>query len=428
MRSVAVFSNAPVGGSMSSPAIRAQEVARGLSNEFDVHLLAPGSRTGEWDGVRVDAVPTFAPVPLTRSLQRFDAVVAQKLPIGVLRRLAHSSTRLIYDLYTPALAESVVALDVAGADAPTRRIASLEATWQQLGLTTANCFVCPGERQRDFWLGMLADTGRIDLDIYRIDPTLRSLIDVVPFGIPDEPPVATARVLRERLQGIGEHDFVLLWSGGIVNSTDPATVVRAVASLIERRPEVKLVFLGFRPPQGAPPAEALRVRELAAELRVLDRSVFFHDEWVPYDDRHGFLLEADAGVAAYKETFENRLAFRARLLDYFWASLPTLTTRGDELGELVHERGLGRALAPGDIAGWTTAIDELAGGDDVRARIRANLGPIREELRWNRCLEPLRRMVREPGTRVPPSRVKRRLERRLVRGRARLWLDRLRGP
>jgi glycosyltransferase involved in cell wall biosynthesis len=81
--------------------------------------------------------------------------------------------------------------------------------------------------------------------------------------------------------------------------------------------------------------------------------------WVSYEDRQRYLLEADIGVSAHYDSVETRYAFRTRLLDYFWAGLPTISTRGDVLGDLVAERRLGRATAAEDVDGWAAAIEEL---------------------------------------------------------------------
>lgn len=423
---VAVFSTAPVGTTMSSPAIRAYQLARGLAGEFTVTLVAPDSGTADTQGVEIHAAPLTSRA-LTRLLRGYDVVVAQKLPPATARRLAGAATRLVFDLYTPTLAESLVSLDAEGADEVARRTAAVEAAWQQLSLAYGDAFICPGERQRDFWLGMLADAGRIGLESYRQDPTLRSLLSVVPFPIPEDPPPTGVGVLRRTRAGVGEDDFVLLWSGGIVNWTDAATPIRAVAQLAERRPDVKLFFLGFRPPDAPPPAEAVRAVELARELGVLGNSVLFQDAWVPYEARQGFLLDADVGVAAYRATFEQRLAFRARLMDYFWAGLPTITTRGDEVGDLVDSLDLGRALDPGDVDGWATAILELAEDEQLQGRIRSNLEPVREQFSLDRALEPLKAILRAPSAGSASPSGRRRLELRAARARALLRVARRSG-
>ena len=64
-------------------------------------------------------------------------------------------------------------------------------------------FFCASERQRDYWIGMLAGAGRVTSAAYRADPDLRQLVDVVPFGIPGEPPRRTAPGVRGVVDGIG---------------------------------------------------------------------------------------------------------------------------------------------------------------------------------------------------------------------------------
>ncbi|MFM9022136.1 MAG: hypothetical protein ACKOK7_00035, partial [Solirubrobacterales bacterium] len=57
-------------------------------------------------------------------------------------------------------------------------------------LAAASRVMCASEAQRDLWLGMMAALDRVPLEAYDRDPSLRSFIDVVPFGVPAEPPVA----------------------------------------------------------------------------------------------------------------------------------------------------------------------------------------------------------------------------------------------
>lgn len=133
--------------------------------------------------------------------------------------------------------------------------------------------------------------------------------------------------------------------------------------------------------------------ELAKELGVYDRFVFFNFGWVPYEQRADFLLEADVGVSAHFENIETRFAFRTRMLDYLWAGLPIVTTRGDVLGELVEERRLGRAVGDGDVDGWVAAIEELL--DDKREHEAAsrNIAQVRPRYRWPTVVGALERLL-----------------------------------
>ena len=141
-------------------------------------------------------------------------------------------------------------LERSRASEPDRRRRTLENAVAQANqqCLRGDFLVCASEKQRDFWLGHLAALGRLNPVSYDDDRTLRSLIDVVPFGIPAEPPRASAPVLKGVVEGIGPDDKVVLWGGGIYNWFDPLTLVRAVDRLRERRDDVRLFFLGMQHP------------------------------------------------------------------------------------------------------------------------------------------------------------------------------------
>ena len=238
---------------------------------------------------------------------------------------------------------------------------------------------------------------------------MRSLIDVVPFGLPDQPlgPAGPERDgagaggrLFSRVCGrvFGASDYVLLWAGSILDWQDPQTLVRAVASLAGRRDDIKLFFMGTRhpSPQISPMRAVEETMALARELGVLDTSVFFND-WVPYADRWRYLREADLGLSTHRNHLETRLSFRTRMLDYFWAGVPIVCTEGDVFASLVAERGLGLVVPPGDADALASAIERLIDDPDERARCRRRLLEVAEEFRWRRVGRPARALLRRPA-------------------------------
>lgn len=377
---------------MAGPGIRYYHFAKELVGQMDVTLMISNEPQFEIEGVTVTRAPG-TPRALARAVDGFDVVVALGLPYAPMRRLARSRTRVVHDLYVPALFERLFLLS-SEREPGDELFHEWTVLGQRFALATGDAFICASERQRDFWLGMLGALGRIGIDRYRDDPTLRGLIDVVPFGLPAERPSGDRRVLKGVMPGVAEDDRVLLWAGGVWNWLDPLTVIRAVARIARRRNDVKLLFLGLHHPQVPETARAREAVDLARSLRVLDRSVFFNRGWVPYDDRQAFLLEADLGISAHFDVLETRYAFRTRLLDYFWAGLPTITTWGDVLADLVDERGLGRTVAPGNLDGWVEAIEELLDDTAECARIRERLETVRAELAWPAVVQPLARLAR----------------------------------
>ncbi|MFQ5472218.1 MAG: glycosyltransferase family 4 protein, partial [Dehalococcoidia bacterium] len=311
---------------------------------------------------------------------------------------------VIYDLYVPFVTEGLAQRGHWQEDsrAASRNYRTAKAAYE-IALLCGNRFICASERQRDLWLGVLSELGRVDADAFRADPSLRQLIDVVPFGLSSGAPGGSSSVLKGVVPGISATDRVLLWGGGVWNWLDPLTVIRAVHRISQARNDVKLYFLGLRHPNPEQPETAMAARAvaLARELGVENRFVFFNFGWTPYEERERYLVEADLGVSGHFDTVETRFAFRTRLLDYFWAGLPVVTTRGDELGDVVEREGLGRAIEAEDVAGWVEAILELLDDGVAYDRCRAALDAVRRWYEWQTVARPLSRLCAIPGEPVP---------------------------
>jgi glycosyltransferase involved in cell wall biosynthesis len=401
---VLLVSNEPVGRTMAGPGIRYRQFALQLSDRFDVTLVIPNDPDEDLPGVRVVRASDLGHRGFGRLAQSVDAVVAQQLTIATMERLARRGTRVVYDLYDPLLFEALAYHqgDEEGSDyaGSLSRAAMLK---QILALATGSAFLCASDRQRDLWLGVLSSVGRIGFGEYAEDPSLERLIAVVPFGIEPEPPHAESPALKGVRPEIGRDDRVLLWGGGVWNWLDPLTPIRAVAELAEHRNDVHLVFLGIRHPSPRVPEMqmAQAAVSLARELGVLDSKVHFNSDWVPYGERARFFLDADLGVSAHFDTVETRFAFRTRLLDYFWANLPSVVTRGDTLGDRIAERGLGRAVGFEAVGEWAEAISTLLDDFGEYGLAKRRIGDERETFLWPRVVEPLADLLAEP---LPPAR------------------------
>ncbi len=392
-----IIANDLIGERMAGPGIRAWEVARALHTAgIEVVLAAPGR-----------ALPA-APFPTVVYDHRGDTLrpvaeaagglVVQGLALAHYPFLAALDVPIAVDIYDPFVLENLQARVHELPSGRRRHHASdLEVLVAQL--ERGDFFLCASEGQWDFWLGMLTAIGRVNPDTYDGDHTLRRLLDVMPFGLPAEAPVAARPVLKGVVPGIGPEDYVVLWGGGIWNWFDPLTLIRAVANVAEERPHLRLFFMGTAvPPSQYRPSQAMaaRAHELARELGVLDRVVFFNTEWVPYADRGAYLLEADLGASTHLPHLETRFAFRTRLLDCFWAGLPMVVTGGDVLSDLVARQGLGRAVPPEDVAAVANAIRAVMDEPAGRAGYGPRFAAVRNDLTWARAVAPLVSFARSP--------------------------------
>jgi hypothetical protein len=377
---------------MAAPGIRYWEMARHLAGAAEVVLGVPRDPGVAGEGFRVQ---TYTRRTLAGLVRGADVVVGQGFRLS-LASLAQTPSVLVVDLNDPVPLE-LLETHRGWAPADARVVQRLAATRLLHLCRRADAFLCAGERQRDLWLGALAAAGRLNSDTARDDPRLDRLLMVVPFGLSSTPPRATRPVFRGVVPGIGPTDRLLLWGGGAWDWLDPLTVIRAVANVAVVRRDVRLVFVGTHPRSSSAPMPMLdRAATLARSLGLLDRYVFFNPGWIPYADRQNALLESDIGVSAHPDHLEARFAFRVRLLDYLWAGLPILCTRGDDLSDAVARRGAGEVLAPEDVDGWTAAILRLVEDPEAVARCRAGASALAGELTWERAVAPLRQFCLAP--------------------------------
>jgi len=379
---------------MAGPGIRAWQIARALSAEHDVQLVTttladlPDSPFPVW------SVDDNGLADLEKWC---DVLVFQGWLIHDRPFLIDSGKILVADVYDPLHLE---ALEQGRDDGRRGRVLAVQSATAVLNeqLIRGDYFLCASEKQRDFWLGQLAALGRVNPLTYDEDETLRALIAVVPFGVPESPPVRTRPAIRSVIPGIGADDRVLLWGGGIYNWFDPLTLLRAVDRLRRGHPDVRLFFMGLKHPNPdiAEMAMAVAARELSDSLGLTGTHVFFNEGWVDYDDRQNYLLDADIGVSTHLDHVETAMSFRTRILDHLWASLPTVSTRGDALAEVIEARELGITVPAGDVGALEEALSRLLGDDALRARMGANAAALAAELTWPQVLAPLVAFCRAP--------------------------------
>jgi glycosyltransferase involved in cell wall biosynthesis len=395
---VLVISHDVVGTTMAGPGIRYYHLARVLAQEFPVTLAVPRGST-------LDSSPDFSLLKydggqtpaLEAAVSGARAVVVAGVAVAGIPALRRAGVPLAVDGHNPFQAETFYLNEGEASD----QTSTATAAYLQ-----GDFFFCASERQRDWWLGLLEANGRINIDNYREDPTLRRLIDLVPYGLPSNPPQHMHPVVKGVVSGIGPTDKVLLWGGGLWPWMDPLTAIRAVGLLWQQRQDVRLLFPGTRhpnPDMARLPDLTNAARELARELGLFQRAVFFGD-WVPYAEWPNYLLESDVALTLHpRDTLEARLAYRTRVLDYLWASLPIVAARGDVMAELIADHDLGAVVEPADPSAVAGAIQRLleAAPDEAANRFEA----ARQALKWETAARPLIEFCRHP--RLAPDKVAR---------------------
>ncbi len=209
---VLIVASDHVGSQMAGPGIRSHRFAVELASRFDVTLSVPYATDLEPTGFELVVENPYSSQAMTRLARRFDVVLSQRLPFPTLRALAGSRTRMVFDLYAPWTVENLAFDQGRTLTRAERAYFGLNVVAQEAVLRYGDAFICASERQRDLWLGALLALGRLDHSAYRHDPSLRTLIGVVPFGIGPEPQTPR-RAGGDDVPRSTQGSVVLLWPG-----------------------------------------------------------------------------------------------------------------------------------------------------------------------------------------------------------------------
>ncbi len=389
MSRVLLLSPAALGPKMAGPAVRFFEFARVLTGAgLEVVLAGPEPVSESFAADRGFEIVQASRAVLPELISWSEAVVVQGLALRRYPFLKRSGRPLVVDLYDPIFLETLN--QESAREHHNFHLAQIIDT-----AAAGDFFMCASERQRDLWLGFLAAANRVNPATFDADPSLRRLIDVVPFGLPEEPPQAVGPGLRG-LEGVGGDDRVVLWNGGVWDWMAPEPLVEAIDLLADELPDVKLVFMGVKhPDKGIPDSAALkRVRELIDRLELADRVIL--NDWVPYERRADFLCRADIGACLYPPGLETDYSFRTRLLDCLWAGLPVLCSSGDALGALAVREGAGTAveeLKPESVA---RALERLLRDGELLAEMGRRAARLAERFVWPRAAQALIEFCRAP--------------------------------
>jgi glycosyltransferase involved in cell wall biosynthesis len=395
LTNILLISNDVIGEKMAGPGIRFWEFAKALRADFQVGLAAPNKDHPAGDGFVVSSYAQ-GEGRLRELVSVADVIVFQGFILYSFPFLAELNVPLVVDVYDPFVLENM-RIHAQETTLERERIHGSDLGVLNSQLWAGDFFLCASEKQRDFWLGMLLALNRVNPYTYDSDETLRTLIDVVPFGLPSSPPEHTRQVLKGVYKTIRQDDQVVLWGGGIWDWFDPCTLIKAMANIASHREDVKLFFMGIRHPNPLiPPMQATgRAIQLSQDLGLYDKFVFFN-EWVPYEERQNYLLEADVGVSLHLDHLETRFSFRTRLLDCIWAGLPIVTTTGDAMSELVEQHSLGRVVDYGGVQQVADALMELLDTSNLREVYRPGFEDVRDQFIWERAVEPLARFCASP--------------------------------
>lgn len=369
--------------------IRFQEMATELMRDHEVTLWVPN--TTDFPTHLPFRVIPFPDRAFTEHLQGVDVVLVQGLISERYFRAREEyglgkGPPLVVDLYDPFLIDHLRYARLLGREIYNRDRAAL---LRQLSL--GDFILCSSEEQRLFYIGMLMGMGRFTTEMYEQDRTLRTLIDVAPFGVRS---ISTDALpaLPGRLKGVQPGimpDDVVLFFGGIYDWYDPELLLNALADLLTVHPRVRVVFSVNPNPESTPQGKFNAVRAWADDAGWTNRHVFFIP-WFPYQERFAYLKDVDLAVCLHEPSLETDLSLRTRVLDYMNAGIPVIATAGGEGSRILQAADSAILVRPGACSDVRNALRILLDQPEVRRRLGDNGRRwVQTHMTWEKSLAPL---------------------------------------
>ncbi|HEX8200995.1 MAG TPA: glycosyltransferase [Isosphaeraceae bacterium] len=211
-------------------------------------------------------------------------------------------------------------------------------------------------RWRDRVVGVGHDVRRALVEHEGIPPgrveVIYNGIDMAPIAPADDP---EARDRARRELGVGPEDFVAIQVARLDPVKDHPLALRALARVVARRPEARLVVVGE-----GPEAETIRgeVRRLGLDgaVRLLGLR----------GDVPALLAGANLGLLTSRSE-----GIPLTVIEAMAAGLPVLATRVGGLGEVVADGQTGLLVPPGDDGALADAWLRLADDPDLRRQMGA---------------------------------------------------------
>lgn len=390
---IAILAPEPIRPRMAGMGIRALELARALSAEFDSRLLVPndpGEAREVAGGLEIVAAP---PGRLSEAARGAGAAVVS----------GHAANSWFHevpeipvaaDLYDPFPIENLHYAEDLGEDTARHDRATLE-----LSLARADFFLCASAEQRLFYAGALLAHGRIGAGNFPGDPSLAKLLAIVPFGVPEEP-ARGDRAAGRRAVGLPESGPLVLF-GGVYDWYDPGLLLDAWPDVLRRQPAARLLFFENPNLETTPQRVFEKTRQRAGTIDPSGASIRF-SPWLPYAARADLYAGADLAVSIASDGLETELSYRTRLLDAAWGGVPAVTVKGGSLARELAAVGAAFECAR-EAPALAAQVAALLSDRAALARASAAARRFAGERSWPSVTAPLSAWCRE--ARVDPGRL-----------------------
>ncbi len=398
MKKILIISNGPIPApeikTVEGGGLRAWGLANGLrensKERYDVEVaynqvFKQEDFTRELNGIKIS---TWEIANLGEKIQDFDSVLVSYNAGDITETVVDNirdDQQLILDGYVPIHIE----MSARNSDNLDREYDAFNfenKIWTK-ALKRGDILLCANESQKKFYIGVMAQVGRINPITYGDE----DLIQIVPYGIYREKATAKKDPISKMVQD--KKAFKLLWFGGIYPWFDLTNLLKAVKNASEKVP-VELIMVGVKNPFNQHPDFLKKYEEVMAYISKNKMEKIVHvTDWVKFEERAEWYLGSDAVVLINNIGVENTLAWRTRLVDYVWADLPIVTNGGDPMSDILMANDAVYILPNLEVKTIENEIIKISKDKKSLERVSKNLSKVRELIYWDKTTENLAELI-----------------------------------
>lgn len=159
-------------------------------------------------------------------------------------------------------------------------------------------------------------------------------ISIVPFI----PPKVSNQTISEEggtLPALDEKKQKIFWVGAFYPWFDHEKLTQLILQ-IDSDHKLFVIIGGKNPKTHAYDSNYEKIYQWSVTHKLLNKKILFID-WLPYQQFHDFLRRGDLAILFVKNSEEDHLAVRSRLLSCYIAGLPVVTNGQDELTSLAKQ-------------------------------------------------------------------------------------------
>ena len=248
----------------------------------------------------------------------------------------------------------------------------------------ADCLLCAGRRQRNYFYGWLLQAGRVPEDEH--------FIRYIPVSLgPDQPP-------RNPITSENDQYPLIVSGGGWFPWQNQSKTIFAACSEIEKRNRGKIEIFGTPHNAGDSPEED----EIQAVYKRVSSIAEGNDRinvngYISRNDLLGIYERASVALEAMEYNLERELAFTTRTVEYLWCGLPVMYNHFGELSEHISEYDAGWCVDPTSDSQIALALEEIF---DDPAKVLAKSANakrlVSDRFSWDQTIEPLVSFLNNP--------------------------------